>query len=83
MTRQIAESMIAQGCPRECYECWPGVNRQRLWNLSCSGMPGEYYGWVWPGATRQIAESITTQPFNCRSKSLLDATEVATYVSVI
>ena len=48
-----------------------------------SGAPRGCYGWVWPGATRQIAESITTQPFNCRSMSLLDAKEVATYISVI
>ena len=43
---EIMESIAAQGRPRGCYECWPGVNRQRLWNLSCSGTPE---GILWMG----------------------------------
>ena len=27
---EIMEFITARGCPRGCYECWPGVNRQRL-----------------------------------------------------
>ena len=43
---EIMESIAARGRPRGCYECWPGVNRQRLWNLSCSGTPE---GILWMG----------------------------------
>ena len=83
MTRQIAEPIAARGRPRGCYE-WALVRPGRDYGIyRCSGRPRGCYEWVWPGATRQIAESITTQPFNCRSKSFLDATEVATYVSVM
>ena len=59
------------GHPRGCHE-W--ALRQILWNLSPlrgareaetveSIVTQGCYGWVWPGATRQIAESITTQPY--------------------
>ena len=57
MTRQISESIAAQECPRGCYECWPGVNRQRLWNQSCSGTPEDVMdgcGLVRPGRLQNL-----------------------------
>ena len=53
------ESVAARRRPRGCYECWPGMTRQRLWNLlplgDAQGNAMDGCGLVQPGRLQNLS----------------------------